>query len=393
MEQQSVSSVYRVVSEKIMREVGSLTSSELEGTTVDKWVGYLMQKYAYEPIEFEDVPYVVKDRIDKYVKRGQIRDIEVEVPRALIGLPIVPNSKIEDLIKMRGDSWIHQSTEYEYRDGYIFLLTDTESDKAQRAIDTFKKNIRSLNQSIEQSNVQLRQYIEGQIHQRMDILGTRTETFKTLAEALGAELELTQEKKRTLAHIPQVKQSIQTLRRPQPQHKGIPRMEPEVFQTIVDVIEGQATSFERTPKTLAKLDEPEIRNLILANLNGAFNLGATGETFSNRGKTDIYLPVPEGGIFIAECKIWGGSKTMGEAIDQILGYLTWRDAYGLVLVFSRNKGFSGVLEGITATIRNHSSLRGEVHRTDEHHWNARHVLKENGQELVEMHYLAYNICA
>ena len=122
-------------------------------------------------------------------------------------------------------------------------------------------------------------------------------------------------------------------------------------------------------------------------------MGAVGEAFSKRGKTDIYLPVPDGGIFIAECKIWYGPHTVGEAIEQILGYLTWRDAYGVVLIFARNKEFSRTQKAIPEAINSLSSLRGEHHHIDEHHWLARHSLPDDEYNTVEIHYLVYNIYA
>jgi len=105
------------------------------------------------------------------------------------------------------------------------------------------------------------------------------------------------------------------------------------------------------------------------------------------------MVVPEGSIFIAECKIWQGQHVINEALDQILGYLTWRDAYGVVLLFSRNKGFSGVLDSIPLAIKESPSLRGEVLEIDKHHWFARHFLPEDERQTVEIHYLVYNVYA
>ena len=103
--------------------------------------------------------------------------------------------------------------------------------------------------------------------------------------------------------------------------------------------------------------------------------------------------MPEGDIFIAEAKIWGGPKTVNEALEQILGYLTWRDAYGVVLLFSRNKGFSKVRADIPEAIKGEVSLRGEVYQVDQHHWSARHVLPNDDYQAVEIHYLVYDVYA
>jgi len=47
-------------------------------------------------------------------------------------------------------------------------------------------------------------------------------------------------------------------------------------------------------------------------------------------------------VFIAECKFWRGQKAFGEAVDQLLGYLSWRDTKCAVLVFNKNKNSSDV---------------------------------------------------
>ena len=100
--------------------------------------------------------------------------------------------------------------------------------------------------------------------------------------------------------------------------------------------------------------------MLLADLNGALNLDAKGEVFSNRGKTDIFLDLPEGSVFIAECKIWNGLSVIGEAVNRILGYLTWNDAYGVVILFSRNKIISQVPKAAPQAISSLCSLRGQV---------------------------------
>jgi hypothetical protein len=390
----SVSDHYRRAHELIRRETKQLTLEELQGTSVEEWAEYFMRKYALPRIVLIESPPVIEQRVDKIQRRDPFDELyTAEHEVALIGLQIRPNENITDLLKMRGQTWSLNPPRWEHRDGCIFVEAETTPEAAKRTIEDAKNHIGYLNESIEEGNKQLPPFIREQIHRRMDIVGARAQTFQTLAEALGAELKATPRAERRLSQAPHVTESIAKLRKPQPTQKAIPRLKPEEFQTILDVIEGQGATFERTPQTVAKLDEEDIRNLILSSLNAVFNLGAVGEAFSKRGKTDIYLVVPEGGIFIAECKIWYGPRTVAEAVGQILGYLTWRDAFGVVLVFSRNKGFSSVLGAIPEAINDIPSLRGDLYTVDEHHWLARHTLPGDESQTVEIHYLAYNICA
>jgi hypothetical protein len=99
---------------------------------------------------------------------------------------------------------------------------------------------------------------------------------------------------------------------------------------------------ERNPTTFAALDEEGIRDHFLLQLNGHFKGGATGETLNGFGKTDILVRVGDRNIFIAECKFWHGQEKFGEAIDQLLGYLTWHDCKCALLIFNRNKGTTAV---------------------------------------------------
>ena len=91
------------------------------------------------------------------------------------------------------------------------------------------------------------------------------------------------------------------------------------------------------------LDEEALRNLVLVSLNCQYEGRATGETFRNKGKTDINIKEKNRAAFVAECKIWKGRKNFTAAIEQLLRYLTWRDSKTALLIFSRNGDFKGVL--------------------------------------------------
>ena len=390
----SVSDHYRGAQEHIKLEVQELNLAQLEGTSVDEWVEYFKRKCSIPPIVLIESPPVIEQRVDKVQRRGPLDETyTAEREVALIGLPIEPNENINDLLKMRGQTFSSTPPRWEYREGCIFVESEPSAEAAKRTIEKAKAHINYLNEPIEEGNKQLPAFIRERVQRRMETVGARAQTFQTLAEALGAELRATPQTERRQSQAPRVTESIAKLRRPQPTQRAIPRLKPEEFQTILDVIEAQGATFERTPQTVAKLEEEDIRNLILSSLNAALNLGALGEAFSKQGKTDVYIAVPEGGIFIAECKIWYGPHTIDEAVSQILGYLTWRDAYGVVLLFSRNKGFSNVLSTILEAIKDIASLRGDIHQIDDHHWLARNTLPGNESQTVEIHYLVYNIYA
>jgi hypothetical protein len=159
---------------------------------------------------------------------------------------------------------------------------------------------------------------------------------------------------------------------------------------ILDVLDNQAKSFEKTPSALNSLGEEALRDLILANLNSIFQGKATGETFSKKGKTDIYLNIDKGSILVFECKIWGGKKIFLESIDQLRGYLTWRHNYGVIITFVRVKNFKKVLNEILDDIKTSASYRDSVRQINDTHFVGNHTVDDEDKS-VKIHYLFYNL--
>ncbi len=100
---------------------------------------------------------------------------------------------------------------------------------------------------------------------------------------------------------------------------------------------------ERNPNSFSALNEEAIRDHFLLQLNGHYEGAATGETFNSSGKTDILIRVEDRNIFIAECKFWKGPKGFSDTIDQLLGYLTWRDCKCALMIFNRNQDSTSVI--------------------------------------------------
>lgn len=127
----------------------------------------------------------------------------------------------------------------------------------------------------------------------------------------------------------------------------------ETYQHILSVMQNMSLVMEYSPKAFADLGEEALRFHFLVQLNGQYEGKATGETFNGEGKTDIIIKQGGANVFIAECKFWSGPKAFTETIDQLLGYLTWRDTKAAVVIFNRNKDFSDVLKSIEETADAH----------------------------------------
>ncbi len=135
-----------------------------------------------------------------------------------------------------------------------------------------------------------------------------------------------------------------------------PILEEAEYQHILKVMDNMTHVLERSPRAFIGLDEESIRTHFLVQLNGQYEGQATGETFNSEGKTDILVRIEDRNVFIAECKFWKGEAVLTDTINQLLGYLTWRDAKTALVFFNRNKDFSKVIEAALNGVLKHPNF-------------------------------------
>jgi hypothetical protein len=140
----------------------------------------------------------------------------------------------------------------------------------------------------------------------------------------------------------------------QPPFKPEPVLDDQNYAEKLKTIENMTLVMERSPSAFSTMGEEDLRQHFLVQLNGAFEGAASGETFNFTGKTDILIRVEGRNIFIAECKFWSGPKAFIETIEQLLGYLSWRDTKAAVIIFSRNRDFTAVLNSIEEAANTHA---------------------------------------
>jgi hypothetical protein len=144
-----------------------------------------------------------------------------------------------------------------------------------------------------------------------------------------------------------------------------PALDSATYEHILEVIQNTALSLERSPSTFAGMKEEDLRQIFLVQLNGHYEGQATGETFNFNGKTDILVREEGKNLFIAECKFWHGPQEFTEAVDQLLGYLSWRDSKAAILIFNRDTALSTVLTKVPEQLRLHPSFKREIKIDDE----------------------------
>ena len=184
-------------------------------------------------------------------------------------------------------------------------------------------------------------------------------------------------------------------RLPVPPKTGLrpePGIDDEIYGHILHFIRHQGRTFERTPATFAVHGEEDLRNMILAQLNGHFEGRAGGEVFRGSGKTDISIEQENRAAFVAECKLWSGPADLTGALDQLLGYLTWRDSKASLIIFNlANRNFSGILEKLPDTVKRHALFIRDLPCEEPGEWRVQMRSKEDEGRRVMVHIFAFNL--
>jgi hypothetical protein len=219
-----------------------------------------------------------------------------------------------------------------------------EADEQFRGeLSKVRKRLSTVQEQVEETyNGSLRQTIESRLENRKE----SASEDRSAVESLPYDLERRSEAPET--HTVPVER-ISTDPQPEERKSGETSnwiIEDEVYEEILTVMKNMAWVMERSPSAFEEMDEEDLRIHFLVQLNGQFTGPASGETFNTSGKTDIYLPVKDRAVFIAECKFWRGPKELGRAVDQLLGYSSWRDTKTALIVFNRNQDTSRVRDQI-----------------------------------------------
>lgn len=216
-------------------------------------------------------------------------------------------------------------------------------------LECVKQDVESFNSSLESF---VRQFVSKRKKKLLDDIG--------LVSSLGIPIKQRADLPETYS-IPSIRKKprIEPPKAPREPFKPEPVLSLEEYESILEIIYNMALVMERSPKTFSKLKEEEIRDHFLMMLNAHYEGQATGETFNYGGKTDILIRVEGKNVFIAECKFWKGKKKLIEAIDQLLGYTSWRDTKTAILLFNKNQDFGSVLKKIDPTAKTHLCYKRE----------------------------------
>ncbi|MEN9702142.1 MAG: hypothetical protein RIR55_1484 [Bacteroidota bacterium] len=400
---------YSEIFELIKRQILGEKDEYIIATPTEDLVSFYISKNGLNPIEFDNEK---EESIEhkKYIKRIPAEkrdwgyrdegDIEIEAEKLIVKLPVLPNNNLQTILQLNtqtislsSSNSIASSGNYlifeleikgygrDLNEDKIVSLINAERARIQGIIESKKNEINTENESLQKNLTRI-------IFERKAKLDSDNKKLSSIVNRVKIPLA---RKEQDVVNKLQIdkKPFLKRLKPKQPDEDY--QLDSNGVLDILKLIENQCLQFEKTPKTYAQFGEESLRDQILANLNSVFEGKATGETFNNNGKTDIYLNIDKGNILVAECKFYGGKKLYHETIDQLLGYLTWRQNYGIMITFSKNSSFTKVVENAEGIIRSHSSFNKGFKSISNSHFISYHTLPTDEYKSVEIHHIYFDL--
>jgi hypothetical protein len=240
-----------------------------------------------------------------------------------------------------------------------------------------------LKAEIEQYNNRLPEQIRSTYRLRRQKILER----QSLLSSLGVPIRKSQSTPETFS-VPKPLLRKKIVVKPEVREHGFtpePTLSNEDYFQILKIINDVGKNFERQPSVYTDKGEEDLRDHVLFTLDPNFEYGsASGETFNKSGKTDILLRYDSSVVFVAECKFWDGEKQYLETIDQLLGYLTWRDSKTSVVIFVRNKEMSSVVEKAREATKNHPNFISQLADSDASWLNYIFSLPNNSNKEIKL---------
>lgn len=407
---------FRALSDKIKQEIDKLTNEEICNTDLGDLEEYYVAKYQIEEIQIfkENITKELSEtKIQKYNQFYSPGFSEFGSQYHMIdGYKItftIPFDGDEDLLDLRPSSYYMQSfpvdrvispTDDEYGK-IIFSLEYTKSELQrsensneivqkgfQQEIDTYFKTIETINQEVRSYNNGLsnivKKYLEARLQKANDYLQMR----ERLELPLKLNINAPNTKPIVLKKVKKKKEiSFPSKKEPEKNYE----ISDVHYENIKSIISLACVSMEKTARTFSKLLEEELRDIILSNLNTHYQGTASGETFNKVGKTDIYIPFENKAAYVAECKIWHGSKKFVEAVDQLCSYTTWRETKTSLIIFNKeNKDFESLLDSIDQTLKA-SDRSKNIIRLEHNQWQGVFSKESDSKDTLTINVMAYDL--
>ena len=318
----------------------------------------LFAEYRVDTVSFD------WEGITRTVPREDVEVIEqwgerYAVPIHVLSI-VVPMSGDPELLRRQADTFSSGILEAHVRgDALVFSVRGREltPDAVRGHVDSMKhdleRQVAFANNQVESWIPHLRIAIDAAVTQRKE----RLDDAASLSAGLDIPIAPTSADRRVTVPVARKTVRLQDRVAGAETAKIEPALADAVYEDVVRTLGSLGRALERLPRTTARFNEEEIRDLALFILNSHWEGAARGEVFNGKGKTDILLPWKDRNAFIGECKFWKGPKAFADTIDQLMGYLVWQDTKAAIILFIRNGEPSEVIAKADRGVREHQSFK------------------------------------
>ena len=362
-------SVLTVQERAMSEEINSLSENRVLNTSPEKLCDYFVEKYEVEPIvidesaievDYGDMKVDVSHRFE-YAVFDRSRPTYVTGTRFTFFVPFTGDP---ELFKCRLSTFNLSPPRGDVRGNELVLFYDRTTQDISNIGNEFEREKQNVKQYVSWIATEVKQFnstVKSKAGQQITERREKVLRDRGFVENLGFPL-----KRRSGAPMTYASPGVRRRVAPklpsvssQP-YKPEPTLEMTEYEHILSVISNMGVVMERSPSAFKDVDEENLRQHFLVQLNGQYEGQATGETFNYEGKTDILVRAEGRNIFIAECKFWTGPSGLSDALDQLLGYTSWRDTKTALLIFNRDTTMSTVLQRIPQTVRDHPNHKADL---------------------------------
>jgi len=354
-----------------IQSIDNLNADKLLTSAIENLYDYFYLEFKLEPIHLfeekisvdnKEVKIDVSQDRNKYVS-DRSRPFFVDATEISYFIPFEGN---EYLLKCQPSRYSIPPkailTKNEIQLSYTTMNNESEEIRAlfDNDFSTLRSYLKYEEDDINQYNKNLKIKIIDHVNWRKQ----KVLADKGLVESLGFPLKRRNDSNLVYT-VPVTRKKINLLPANAPEkYSPEPVLDDEEYNHILQIMSNMVLTMERSPHAFSNMQEEDIRWIFIVLLNSYYEGQATGETFNYQGKTDILIRVKDKNIFIAECKFWTGEKGLIDTVDQLLGYLTWRDTKTAIILFNRNKNFSNVVSLIPDVIKTHNNYKKTIEVKD-----------------------------
>lgn len=380
------------------QKASDLEKSVFEANSQEKIVDYIMSGYNLASLELladnktQDIVGTKIDVSSNGMYASHFDDGPASTPGYNVTV-IVPFTGSSELFGVSPTSMRLTYDEASVTEGKLtFTLEFTESNATAESIKSaVDKRIADIQHNVDNLNKDLSGFDARVRNVVIDAVANRFKQINKL-DSIKTALQIPLEKSANPSPLNQVKISVQKIS-PLSTKNDEPggTISSDDYEAIIETVRSMGASMETNRASETK-DEEALRDILLVGLSASIKSGTVGgELFHKSGKTDISIPFDNKATFVAECKLWKGQKYIGEGVDQLLGYLTWRDAKTALIIFNKdNSNFSDIQSKIEAIFTERSDYVRTIKQRDGE-WRFVMTKPDDSGRQIEIHTMLFDV--